>query len=67
MNYLQFLKITKLHYKSRWIVKYNKDNTIREVKLVYNPDEYRNGKRARKLHTQKGLIRILEKNAKISM
>ena len=60
MDYLQFLKRTKLHYKSRWIVKYNKDNTIREVKLVYNPDEYRNGKRARKLHTQKGLIKILE-------
>jgi hypothetical protein len=67
MDYLQFLKRTKLHYKSRWIVKYNKDNTIREVKLVYNPDEYRKMKRPRKLHTQKGLIKILENNAKISM
>ena len=67
MNYLQFLKRNKLHYSSRWIVKYNKNNTIREVKLVYNPDEYKNGERARKLHTQSGLIKILEKNAKISM
>jgi len=67
MSYLQFLKRNKMHYKNRWIVKYNKDNTIREVKLVYNPDEYKNGERARKLYTQKGLIKILEKNVKISM
>ena len=60
MSYLQFLKRNKMHYSSRWIVKYNDDNIIREVKLVYNPDEYRNMKRPRKLHTQKGLIKILE-------
>ena len=37
-----------------------KEDFIREVKLVYNPDEYRNIKRPRKLHTQNGLIKILE-------
>jgi hypothetical protein len=60
MSYLQFLKRNKMHYASRWIVKYNKEDFIREVKLVYNPDEYRNIKRPRKLHTQNGLIKILE-------
>ena len=67
MDYLQFLKRTKLHYKSRWIVKYNKDdNKVREVKLVYNPDDYsrenakRYGHKARKLHNQEQLITILE-------
>jgi|TARA_R110002020_G_scaffold119850_1_gene273304 hypothetical protein len=67
MNYLQFLKRTKLHYKSRWIVKYDKENKVREVKLIFNPDEYRKGLKHRKLYTQKGLIKILEKNDKISM
>ena len=62
MNYLQFLKRKKMHYSCRWIVKYNKDKSVREVKLVYNPDEYRNNATARKLHTQKGLIKVLEKN-----
>ena len=60
MNYLTHLKRNKQHYSNRWVVKYDDNNLIREVKLVYNPDEYRNVKNARKLHTQKGLIKILE-------
>ena len=63
MNYLAYLKRNKQHYSSRWIVKYDESNNnlVREVKLIFNPDEYRNGKNPRKLHTQKGLIKILEK------
>lgn len=62
MSYLTHLKRNKHHYKNRWIIKYNlKEDTIREVKLVYNPEEYRNMKNARKLHTQQGVIKILEK------
>ena len=60
MNYLQFLKRHKMHHTSRWIVKYDKDNKIREVKLIFDPNEYRKGSRARNMHTQKGLIKILE-------
>ena len=40
--------------------KYYDSKLVREVKLVYNPDEYRTGKQARPLHTIKGLIKILE-------
>ena len=66
MNYLTHLK--RWHCPScRWIVKYHKENElIREVKLVYNPDEYsktnakRYGHKARKLYTRKGLIKVLE-------
>tara|TARA_Y100001973_G_C5132868_1_gene298734 strand:- start:475 stop:702 length:228 start_codon:yes stop_codon:yes gene_type:complete len=66
MSYLAHLK--RWHCPScRWIVKRNNDDElIREVKLVYNPDEYRRtnaekyGHKARKLYTRKGLIRILE-------
>lgn len=52
-----------MHYKCRWIVKYNdEDNLIREVKLIFNPDEYRKTKKPRPLRTQEGLIKILEKD-----
>ena len=59
MSYLTHLKRNKHHYKSRWIVKYKKD-LVREVKLIFNPEEYRNMKNAKYLHTQEGLIKILE-------
>mgnify|MGYP003133603711 CR=1 FL=1 len=60
MSYLTHLKRTKHHHSCRWIVKYDKDELVREVKLVYNPVEYRTGTNPRPLHTIKGLIKILE-------
>tara|TARA_R110000744_G_scaffold266254_2_gene380262 strand:+ start:605 stop:811 length:207 start_codon:yes stop_codon:yes gene_type:complete len=60
MSYLTHLKRNKLHHSSRWIVKYNDDNLIREVKLIFNPDEYRKSKNAKPLSTQEGLIKILD-------
>jgi hypothetical protein len=61
MDYLTFLKRNKMHYSSRWIVKYS-EGKVREVKLIFNPEEYRKMKKKRPLHTQKGLIKILEKD-----
>jgi len=60
MSYLKHLKRNKQHYLNRWIVKYDKNDFVREVKLIFNPEEYRKGSKARKLHTQNGLIKILE-------
>ena len=59
MSYLTHLKRNKMHYSSRWIVKYDND-LIREVKLIYSPDEYRKSTKSRTLNTQEGLIKILE-------
>ena len=59
MNYLAYLKRNKQHYSSRWIVKYDGD-LIREVKLIFNPEEYRKSSKSRTLNTQEGLIKILE-------
>lgn len=64
MSYLTHLKKNKMHYTSRWIVKYNEDNLVREVKLIYSPEEYRKSKKARTLNTQEGLIKILENDKK---
>ena len=60
MSYLAHLKRNKMHYSSRFIVKYNDDNLVREVKLIFDPEEYRKSSRSRILNTQEGLIKILE-------
>ena len=60
MNYLAHLKRHKMHHASRWIVKYDNEGLIREVKLIFNPEEYRKLKNAKSLNTQEGLIKILE-------
>ena len=62
MSYLQYLKRNKIHYSTRWIVKYddNEPALIREVKQIFNPEEYRECKRPRTLNTKVGLIKILE-------
>ena len=60
IDYLGFLRNHKMHYKSRWVVKYNDKELIKEVKLIFNPERYRKRPNAKKLHTQKGLIKILQ-------
>tara|TARA_R110000751_G_scaffold113367_1_gene212514 strand:- start:58 stop:282 length:225 start_codon:yes stop_codon:yes gene_type:complete len=68
MTYLSHLKRNNHCSSCRWIVKYDSTDLIREVKLVYNPQEYiddnakRYGHKARKLYTRKGLIGVLEKD-----
>tara|TARA_R110002020_G_scaffold252540_2_gene466465 strand:- start:4748 stop:4984 length:237 start_codon:yes stop_codon:yes gene_type:complete len=65
MNYLTHLKKNEQSEDNRWIVKYNKEGFVKEVKLIYNPVEYyklnmHKGKNARPLHNKNVLIKILE-------
>jgi len=60
MSYLTHLKRNKHHHSSRWIVKFDENDLVREVKLIYSPEEYRESKKPRTLNTQEGLIKILE-------
>tara|TARA_R110000824_G_scaffold154479_2_gene326612 strand:+ start:13409 stop:13621 length:213 start_codon:yes stop_codon:yes gene_type:complete len=46
----------------RWIVKRNTDTTIKEVKCIFNPDEYETMKRAKPMFGDRALIKILDKN-----
>ena len=64
MSYLAHLKRNKMHHSERWIVKYDDNDLIREVKLIFNPDEYRKALKPRTLNTQEGLIKILENDKK---
>ena len=54
-----------MHRSNRWIVKYDQNEKVREVKLIFNPDEYSQIKRPRELYTQKQLIKILTKNKEL--
>ena len=65
MSYLEFLKRSKNHIDTRWVVKYNKKRMVKEVKQIYKPSEYyaenkHKGKDARPLHNKNALIKILE-------
>ena len=66
MTYLSHIKRATICESCRWIVKFNKDETVREVKLVYEPSEYsrtnakKYGYKARKLHNRNELIKLLE-------
>ena len=70
MGYLTHLKRNNHCDDCRWIIKFDSKKLIREVKLVYNPDEYskdnaqRYGHKARKLHNRDSLIIALESDKK---
>tara|TARA_R110000824_G_scaffold68953_5_gene177779 strand:+ start:509 stop:715 length:207 start_codon:yes stop_codon:yes gene_type:complete len=64
MSYLLHLKRTPMNKDNRWIVKLCANGKIKEVKLIFDPAEYKKSNKARKLLTQKELINILESEKK---
>jgi hypothetical protein len=67
MSYLNHIKRAQQDPDNRWIVKYDKNGLIKEVKLIYKPSEYyalnlHKGKNARPLHNRNALIKILEED-----
>lgn len=62
MSYKAHIKRTAMHPSTRWIVKFNIQNQIIEIKQLFNPDEYRSyNPKKRKLFTQIELIELLDK------
>tara|TARA_R110002012_G_scaffold256819_1_gene437013 strand:+ start:270 stop:494 length:225 start_codon:yes stop_codon:yes gene_type:complete len=65
---ISFLTHLKKHTHTddtRWIVKYDKNDKVREIKQIYKPSEYysmnlHKGKNARPLHNKNALIKILD-------
>ena len=67
ISFLTHLKRSDNHIDTRWIVKYNKNGLIREVKQIYKPSEYyalnkHKGKNARPLHNKNIIIKIMEED-----
>jgi|TARA_R110000744_G_scaffold281190_1_gene393124 hypothetical protein len=68
MSYLNFIKKAKISDGERWVVKYNKQGLVREVKQIFKPSEYyamnkHKGEKARPLHKKSALIGLLEANS----
>lgn len=63
MSYLKYLKKTEMKSDIRWIIKLNSNDIIKEVKQIFNPNEYKDLKNAKELLNKEELIKILE-NAK---
>ena len=45
----------------RWTIRQS-NNKLSEVKMIFNPDEYIQMKNAKKMYTDKQLLKILEKH-----
>jgi len=65
ISFLTHLKKHNHTDDNRWIVKYDKNEIVREIKQIYKPSEYyamnlHKGKNARPLHNKNALIKILE-------
>ena len=65
MSFLIHLKKYNHTEDTRWIVKYDSKENVKEVKQIYKPSEYyafnlHKGKNARPLHNKSALIKILE-------
>tara|TARA_R110002096_G_scaffold89704_1_gene203820 strand:- start:2 stop:211 length:210 start_codon:yes stop_codon:yes gene_type:complete len=44
----------------RWIVKRNEDDGIKEVKMIFKPEEYTTYKNSKTMYGDKELLKILE-------
>jgi hypothetical protein len=65
MSYLSHLKRSNLDKDTRWIVKTDiKSGKVREVKQIFDPEDYKKFKRSRTLYNKKQLIEILENDRK---
>jgi len=60
MGYLKHLKRMDDN-DARWIVKFDKNNKIKEVKLIFNPSDYATQKNTYPLLNRVEVIEILEK------
>ncbi len=55
-SYLAHLKQANHCKSSRWIIKRNKEEEIKEIKLIYCPEDYK----GRKLYTKEKLMELLD-------
>jgi hypothetical protein len=61
-TYASHLKRTKTHPDNRWIVKFDSNGLVKEVKLIYNPKEYRKFKGKHQLINKEKLLAILDED-----
>ena len=62
MSFVKTFLKTDTYPLRRWIVKKDKEGLIREVKCIFNPDEYSKSENARTMYGDKRLKEILVKD-----
>ena len=62
MSFLQTFLKTSTYPLRRWIVKRDNKGLIREVKCIFNPEEYSKSENARTMYGDKKLKEILVKD-----
>jgi len=62
MSFIKTFLKTETYPLRRWIVKKDKQGLIREVKCIFNPDEYVELSNARPIYGDKKLKEILTKD-----
>tara|TARA_R110002096_G_scaffold266497_1_gene460062 strand:- start:1618 stop:1827 length:210 start_codon:yes stop_codon:yes gene_type:complete len=60
ISLVSHLKRTGTARGRRWIVKRDKEDKIQEVKMIYNPEEYKKSKNSRTMFGDRALIKILD-------
>jgi hypothetical protein len=61
MSLRETLKRNKTVRGRRWIIKMDSNKRLREVKMIYCPEEYVKFTGAKKMYGDKALLKILEK------
>ena len=59
-TYLSFIKRATVDPNERWFIKLDNKGLIREIKQVFDPEEYKTIKNRRELLTKEELIEKLE-------
>ena len=63
MSYLKFIKRATLDPSTRWIIKYDSKGIIKEIKQLFNPEEYKKRNiHNRDILNKEELIEQIEKN-----
>ena len=63
-SYAHYIKRSAQNPDNRWIVKFDSDGLVKEVKLIYNPKEYRKLSGKHKLLNREKLLAILDEDKK---
>ena len=61
IDFLKMLKIQGTVRGRRWTIRRDSEDNLTEVKMIFNPDEYKESKKAKEMYGDRAIIKILIK------
>jgi hypothetical protein len=58
-DFLKMLKRQGTVRGRRWTIRRDSEDNLTEVKMIFNPDEYRGSKEAKEMYGDRAIIKIL--------